>query len=53
MIICEEQMYKELGRKRMWVGGLGLWEEQSPIDKKLLLFKSGRAGLNPFRNHYV
>ena len=27
------------------MGGLGLKEEQSPIDKKLLVFKSGRAGL--------
>ena len=43
--MCDEQMYKELGRKRVWVGGLDLWEEQSPIDKKLLLLKSGRAGL--------
>ena len=43
--MCDGQMYKELGRKRVWVGGLDLWEEQSPIDKKLLLFKSGRAGL--------
>lgn len=50
MIMCEEQMYKELGRKRVWVGGLDLWEEQSPIDKKLLLFKSGRAGLTTSGN---
>ena len=27
------------------MGGLDLWEEQSPIDKKLLFLKSGRAGL--------
>ncbi len=50
VIMCNEQMYKELGRKRVWVGGLGLWEEQSPIDKKLLLFKSGRTGLTNFGN---
>ena len=43
-------MYKELGRKRVWVGWLGLREEQSPIDKKLLLFKSGRAELTDSGN---
>ncbi len=43
--MCDEQMYKELGRKRVWVVGLGLWEEQSPIDKKLLPYFSKVAGL--------
>lgn len=48
--MCDGQMYKELGRKRVWVGRQDLWEEQSPIDKKLLFFKGGRAALTDIGN---
>lgn len=39
---------KELGRKRVWMGGLDLWVEQSPIDKKVAIFSNvaGRALTN-------
>ena len=52
--MCNEQMYKELGRKRVWEGGLELWEEQSPIDKKLAAtFQKWQGRANQFRKYYV
>ena len=41
---------KNLAESERGWGGLDLWEEQSPIDKKLLFFKGGRARLTNLGN---
>ena len=44
---------KNLAESERWWGGLDLWEEQSPIDKKLLFFQRWQGGANQFRKRYL